>query len=393
MGEGLPAWARLAKGWPVECGPAWLNAEHGRITPSQYITIVDNDGGSIAAAAWLLLSGDEERRGYAAYDLLLGTELEASLRFVADHRHAWERAVARARERLGPNSLSPCASVTIPGATEPAVIWEPNMSKPDRAAALAHLVDAVREAASTLSARSVVFTNIPAAPTWDPLRAELTRAGYRPTAQSPATTLDIPPGGLEAFLTALPGPQRKKSSREIRTFSEAIDTVTVNGGDRLLHDDIVDLLWQRFCKYAHPTPRSSVVDRMIRAQNLPDLSVLVAERRGRACAFKAFVEDYGLGRIVSRFSGCKENDFFAYFNIVFYEPIRYGAAHGFATMTLGTESYRAKIIRGGVLEPLEAYVRVADPRLRGAVDLARRVRTGIERRRMMDELPTAPRTR
>lgn len=47
-------------------GWAWLAAEYGRITEDQYVTVVEDEPGVLAAATWLRLTGREDRRGYTS---------------------------------------------------------------------------------------------------------------------------------------------------------------------------------------------------------------------------------------------------------------------------------------------------------------------------------------
>ena len=45
-----------------------------------------------------------------------------------------------------------------------------------------------------------------------------------------------------------------------------------------------------------------------------------------------------------------------YFNVVFYEPIAYAAAHGLAWIDYGTEALLAKLLRGSTLRTLWSVV-------------------------------------
>jgi predicted N-acyltransferase len=381
--DGLPEWSTLAQEWPTECGRAWLLADYGRITSEEFVTVVSVAGSPVAAAVWLLLTGDEQRHGYGAYDLLLGTELDASLERVGKARGPAEEVVASLRARLPPGALSPCASVTIAGTTEPAVIWDRSLPEDQLQAALARLILAIEDAAP---ARSIAFTNVPSDAVSQCLRRALELAGYAAAAQPAATALQIPVDGMDGFISGLTSRQRKSCVREMRVFAQAVENVRACPGSRLLDDDIIELVVQRFAKYGHGTPRTSIIDRLTRAQTLPDLKVLVAERHGRACAFDAFVADAERGRMVARISGCEDNDYFAYFNISYYEPIRYGALHGLTRMTLGTESYRAKVLRGAVVMARQAYVRCRDAGLAVAVSEACALRSAVEQDRMRADL-------
>ncbi|MEO3778262.1 peptidogalycan biosysnthesis protein [Micromonospora sp. B11E3] len=375
------AWDSLATAWPVEVGTRWLRAEHGRVSPTQFVTIVEDDAAPVAAASWLLLTGAEERRGYSAYDLVLDCGPVP-----ADDGDA--RRLAALRRRLPASAVLPCASVVMPGTDQPAIVWDRDREPRVRQSALARLVAAVTRAARRTGARGVAFANVPAGGDWQVLRVALAEAGFAEAVQPPSVELALPAGGIAEYLDRLPRARRKKCRREMRAFADAVSEVRVYDADRLCHDDIVGMLHDRYVKYGHASSPASVRDRMRRAQDLPGVTVLVAERDGRACGFKAFVVDVPLGRVVSRFGGFLPNDYFGYFNLAYYEPIRYAAGRGLATMTLGTGSYAAKVARGAGLESRSCYVDAADPAVATLLGEACTTRSALERRRLADELGT-----
>lgn len=384
--DGLSVWSRLESGWPVECGATWLRAELGRVTPHQYLTFVSIGERPLAAATWLLLDGTEDRRGYAAYDLLLGSELECCLRGLVDHPSGLDEAIAKARAALTAAVVVPCATAVLSGSSEPAVLWDRDLPNAYQATALAHLVDAVSAAAGRMT-RATAFTNVPDTASWAPLRQALLRARYQPAAQPPLAVFHVPSDGLPGILAGLSRGRRKSIHQEMRRFARAVDGIRVAGSERLLADDVVDLQWQRYLKYGHRTSRDSTVERLVRAQDIPDMVVLVAERDRRACAFHALVADHALRRLVSRFGGCEPNDYFAYFNVAYYEALRYAATHGFTELALGTESYGPKVARGARLQPRAVYVRGTDARLHAQIGRACAVRTSVEGYRLSAEVP------
>lgn len=336
-----PAWARLAAGWPVECGVAWTMAEAGRVSDRQFVTVVTDGARPLAAATWLLLTGREERTGYSAPDLLRAAELPLDATVAA--------------------ALLPCAGLVLPGTHQPAVLWDRELTGGELTAALELLVTAVAEEAARRGARSVALTAVPATSAWSPLRTLLARHGYVRAAQPPVAELELPAGGLDGYLAALPRHRRKNVRRELAAFAGAVDRVAVHDADRLLADDVVTLVHDRYRRYGHRTPAESVRARMAHAQRLPGLTVLAAYRCGELHGFVAFAVDRPLGRTVPRFGGCRPDSFFGYFNLTFYEPVRHCHAEGLRSLGLGDGSYAAKQARGATLHARDAFVRALDP--------------------------------
>jgi hypothetical protein len=56
-------------------------------------------------------------------------------------------------------------------------------------------------------------------------------------------------------------------------------------------------------------------------------------------------------------------DAYEYFNLVYYEPIRWAAGNGVRKMHFGVEAYDAKVRRGAVLQPLWAVLTSTAPQL------------------------------
>jgi hypothetical protein len=328
------AWSHLAAGWPAEVSGDWLAAEAGRITPHQYVTYVAGNDGWLAAASWLRLTGNEARTGYAMGDL-------ASL------------------DPAGRAATVPCASVVMQGTTQPAVVWDSALTEPELSRVLSTLIAHLIAAARDDGLAGIAVAHVPLDARTHPLRDALRAYGFVAHPQAPGVRMTIPDGGVPAYLAALPPHQRKNCRREMRRFGAAGMSVSSVGTHRLLDDDVVAILQHRYAKYGHQTSTAEVQDRMRRAQGLPGLHMLLVETaEGDAVAFKAFVVDEPLRRLISRLSGCLPNDAYVYFNITFYEPIRHAAALGLTSMVLGTGTYEPKLSRGATLEPLDCFARM-----------------------------------
>jgi hypothetical protein len=86
--------------------------------------------------------------------------------------------------------------------------------------------------------------------------------------------------------------------------------------------------------------------------------VFLAERAGRTVGVCLCLRDGATLHIRGVGFDCSlaGNDF-VYFNLMFYEPIRWGVANGVSCLRFGTGAYAAKCRRGCVLEPLYGVVR------------------------------------
>lgn len=385
--EASATWEELTRGWPIECTVPWLTAEYGRVTDRQYVTVVRDHDRPLAGAVWYLLDGTEERHGYAAYDMLLGTEFETSAQHLGATAGQRRHEALALQEELHAATLSPCVGVALPGCYESALAWDTRLDARKLDEALRALVDALEESARSLGAQSIAIQNTSDGPAGQ----LLLHAGYLSAAQPPVAVLDVPDDGLNGYLTRLTAKQRKNCRREIRKFAEAVNSVEVFGAERLLLPDIVRLLEIRYQKYGHATSPRGIEDRLERVQELPGLKVLVAERNGRACAFKAFIVDAPRRRIVSRFSGCEPNDYYAYFNMVYYQPIRLAPHWDVTSIELGTESYHAKVTRGSRLEARTVFLKPLDTELHTTVQKACVLRSAVEDERLKAELTSTTR--
>jgi hypothetical protein len=167
--------------------------------------------------------------------------------------------------------------------------------------------------------------------------------------------------------------------REQRGFAGAVDRVVIADASRLLDPDLVPLLAAHHRKYGHAGAEASFRDRLARVSSYGDgVRLLVAERAGRALGFIALVLDRDHGRLVPRLFACEDNDVFAYFNLVFYEPVRVAALWGFGAIALGSTAYRAKLLRGARLQPRSTWLAPLDESLRGILEDAAAYRSELE---------------
>lgn len=164
--------------------------------------------------------------------------------------------------------------------------------------------------------------------------------------------LDIRWNNFEDYLASMKGSNRREIRREIRVFSSQ--------GYRILSRklaDSIDTLAELFAhherKYGHNTsPQSEAKELRTLADTANDYShVLILEHAGRPIGgILLFLwEDTVYARSVG--IGVKGNAF-EYFNLTYYEIIRFAIENGYHHIDYGMATYRAKLSRGARLEPL-----------------------------------------
>ena len=85
--------------------------------------------------------------------------------------------------------------------------------------------------------------------------------------------------------------------------------------------------------------------------------VFLAHKRGDLVGFALF---YLAGKTLyckqAGFDYSRLADDFCYFNVVFYDPIRYAIANGIREIRYGLEAYEAKLARGCMLQQLDGHI-------------------------------------
>jgi predicted N-acyltransferase len=225
------------------------------------------------------------------------------------------------------------------------------LAEPHARDAVSMLVSAALDLAAERNARGVVFpfltgrsldrlaSAVPVRAAFDDVDMEISGLGR----------------GLPGYLDALSVARRRGIERELRLFAAAGWRVD----EQRLGDcwaELAGLFFQVQAKYGH---RASIerYRALLRrqAELLDDRSVVFVVReadgrlvaamlsyRWRDCLYVRLV-----GFDYARLRGAME-----YFNVTYYEPIRFAGRHGLARLHLGPASHEAKILRGAQLSPL-----------------------------------------
>lgn len=210
-------------------------------------------------------------------------------------------------------------------------------------------LDAVLEHAATAGCRGVVWRYAVGASA-----ALLCRHGGTAALDTAEAEILVPDGGLDAYLARFGARARWKLKHEMRVFEAA--------GYRLRRESLADcwpqlvpLLSAVQAKYGHHPPEERLANRLRQqAAAFGEHSVVFrADADGRACAFTlTYVWGGSCWVRMVGFDYPRLRRAFEYFNLTYYEPIRYLAHHGLGSLQLGIESLPAKVARGAVLHPL-----------------------------------------
>jgi predicted N-acyltransferase len=237
------------------------------------------------------------------------------------------------------------------------ILHAPGLGDADRAAVTRALLDRCHALAHEHRCGSVAFMYAPASAC-----AEVADAWPGPshtilTSAEAALTLGSSLGGFDDYLAAFPYARRLKLRREVALFTAAGGRVgTYALGE--VRTRLAPLLGAHQRRYG-----DDVTDEQM-SQYLGQQE----EYLGRASA--VFVDEHdgdirGFAlcythndTVYVRASGVDQERAapFAHFNLVYYAPISYAIAHGFARVAFGMGGYQAKVLRGAELTALWSVV-------------------------------------
>ncbi|MGE7434529.1 GNAT family N-acetyltransferase [Kitasatospora sp. NPDC001175] len=196
---------------------------------------------------------------------------------------------------------------------------------------------------------------------------------------------------FDGYLGTLHRSRRNKVRRERREFLGSGLTVRVLHGTDELDETTARLQLAVRKRYSAPGSVESVLaDYDHLGRTVGDrVRVFLCERDGKPVGLSlALLDGDRLHLRLVGFDYDATGSDFAYFNLLFYEPIRWGLEHGIRTYSFGTGSYPAKIARGA--SPVPAYGVVRWPaELREAAAQALAEREAALRERL-PQLPPAP---
>jgi predicted N-acyltransferase len=358
---------------------AWLRRVEGTLSPqSAYVLARDERGRPVAGlAAYLVQPG-----AYPLFDpprLVVRPDLLAGLAAFQPERERREtEALARALapELAGRYPVAVCVS---PYSSAAGIAGD--LRRQDVAAAL---LDALHQVARDREARSSALLNLGERQR-QALAGELRDRGYLGAVLAARSTLAVRWRSFDAYLASLPGKRRLEVRRELHAFqrhglrAEVVDGSALGG----ILQELIPLYASQQRKYGLDASIEAARGTLewIRERFADVTRVVVVRDTDHALAFHLL---YEVGGTIHSYLGGqtyeqRAHDGFAYFDAVFYEPVRLAISRGIRRIDYGTESYWAKVARGCALEPLTSFVDLGNdlrpelPRLLALLDRAQRV--------------------
>lgn len=239
-----------------------------------------------------------------------------------------------------------------------------------RGRALRGLLDAAEQLAVRRGRAGVV---IPYMPLEKALELASLREDARVILHSAEASLAVPPHGLMDAMRAASKHDRWRTRRELAVFAEHGDQVEWRALDDEIERVAADLIAQNRAKHGSMQGVAwmrHLLDGQRRSGVRESAAVAVARRDRRIVALTVF---YRLGRTLhTRYFGSDytvDDDDFRYFVLSYYAPLDYAATHDIDRIELSISSLQAKSLRGAEVNPLAAFVLLADESVsREAVD-------------------------
>jgi predicted N-acyltransferase len=231
----------------------------------------------------------------------------------------------------------------------------------DRAEAVALVLAAAQDLVRAGSAGAVALPFVD--PGDEPLRAALTRAGFRSGVLTAMTSLDLAQlPTFDAFVAALPKRLRRRFRREAKDLSDAGLTLSAARLPDVLAR-VVELEAATTTEHGgSPDLTRLTATRTAMTEILGDSVHTLVVRRGDrivACGIDLTDEHTYYGLLY----GCdyaEEQRATAYQCVCFHGPLRHAVEHGLDQVRYGFEAFVPKLIRGATLVPRETWIWLPD---------------------------------
>ncbi|MFI6347181.1 GNAT family N-acetyltransferase [Streptomyces sp. NPDC050560] len=336
-----PLWSAATRGAPTLCAtPRWLECNEPPNAGGLHYAVTADTRGALAVRRI-------DAGGFPANDPLAPFTADTPLE-PADRQRA--KALAAALRPYLP-ALTPTAAALLPGAYAPGVL------APEEPPVIAALLDELEATAERWRCPTSAVMHVP--DTAHALRTALAARGYAGATTLAQTVLPLPGGTFDDYLAGLTSKRRRNVRREARAFAASGMTVRRAGIDEFTSEH-AELHVRQLRRYGHDATAAQMVDIVRRsARFFGDWAVfLVAERAGRPEGFSlSYAHSGELHPKMSGFSPYADRHF-AYFALVYYEPVAAAQELGLRRLVLGPGTYDAKSHRGCRIEPRTSYVRV-----------------------------------
>lgn len=353
-------WLELAAEAPFLASYRWLKAREGRTDGPTFTFVIEREGAPVAGLFGTRVSPNSDEV-FNLYKLLTGsprtliTSVESS------------RARAIVREESPPeDEWFPNLVVVYPGyecfpvgksASDPEVVAE--------------LVSGIAGWARDEEMRALAFLYTSPANRW--FDRVFTAAGLTNVHLTHTTQLHVPGRDFDDYLGSLGNKRRREIKREIRNIHAlGIHTTPKRISD--CYDDLVRLGLEHSRKYGRRVSEEKErgkLDGLMASFGEDSIAVYAATHEDQLLAFTLFLEYRGEWLALD--SGADPDDErarYLYFDTTFYAPIANAYLAGVRTIHYGMATLEAKISRGCVLVPRDAWILAIDPGLHDPVSKA-----------------------
>lgn len=271
-----------------------------------------------------------------------------------------------ARPASGPSGWFPALVFCYPG-YDSFPIGDPSLGRDVLTPALEQLV--ARAAQERVGSVAFLYVD----PAQVEFEAALGDAGFLPFASATRADLELPGETFDDYCAALTGNQRANLRKVGRTLEDAGVTV----GVRPLAEELERVLALRLLhKERHGRRVDERAERaLLEAFAGPELgervTLFVADAAGKILGFALFLWDDVMWHAM--FTGSDYDDprhKNAYFELMFYAPIRHAYEHGIGPLSFGYGTEEAKRRRGCTVTVARSWIVPIDPDLRPSVERA-----------------------
>ncbi|MFE5772426.1 GNAT family N-acetyltransferase [Streptomyces sp. NPDC056485] len=183
-------------------------------------------------------------------------------------------------------------------------------------------------------------------------------AGDQVVLMDATAVLPVDPDGLEGYRRRFTSHQFTSIRREMRRYTDAGCRTEVKRLSEC-HHLLGPLSAQVLVRYGHPVTDESESERFAQQASLFDdnCRILGAYQGERMVGFTQYffwgntmyARSHGLDDSIAREAKL-------YFNLTYYEAVKYGAAHGYESVDLSCDAFQAKVSRAARLQPLWGVV-------------------------------------
>lgn len=183
------------------------------------------------------------------------------------------------------------------------------------------------------------------------LATALTNRGYVHFDVDEYSTLDIPEGGLDAYLASLPAPRRREALRERRRLTEAGLTVQLHTLDQVDHQRLAQLEVNLLAKYGTIWPQANALRWLETIQNTvgAHARVLVGEAQDEVRSFALIYchhDRWAVRQAGFDYKWQQQTHTALYFETIFYAMVEAASAANVTRIHYGLASGKAKKSRG-----------------------------------------------